>query len=348
MAQVQHEMARTGHPALRALIPQAAFGAETGGAQELSNLFGWTFSRGTVLYLRPPPGAPDDFWARYGDLFDPAPKLPEIDPLPILNTLPVIDMMKKAQAPANDFEHFIRLLGDAPRTEWSVSDELAGAVASVPTLHMNSWYDAGAARTLELFRRARTLATPANPVRHYAIIGPGQHCIGFFLGIREHTANTVIGERDLGDARYDFRGLYNRWYRHLLEGEENGVLDMPPLQYYLMGRNEWRSAAAWPIPGTRFTKFYLHSGGQANTRLGDGLLSVAEPRDEPPDRFTYDPASPCPRTADRCAPTACPGPRTRRATTKSPCPTGPSTSRSSKCGRTYSSTPPRPSPNPSR
>ncbi len=294
MARVQHEMARTGHPALRGLVPQAAFGADTGGAQELSNLFGWTFSRGTVVYLRPPPGSPDDFWARYGDLFDPAPKLPEIDPLPILDTLPLIDMMEKAGAPANDFEHFVRTLSDAPRTEWSVGDDLAGAVARIPTLHMNSWYDAGAARTLELFRRARALATPGNPVRHYAIIGPGQHCVGFFLGIREHTANTVIGERDLGDARYDFRGLYNRWYGHLLEGEENGVLDMPPLQYYLMGRNEWRSANAWPIPGTRFTKFYLHSGGGANSRLGDGVLSVAEPRDEPPDRFTYDPGFPVP------------------------------------------------------
>ena len=294
MAHVQHEMALTGHPGLRGLIPQAAFGADTGGAQELSNLFGWTLSRGTAIYLRPPPGSPDDFWARYGDLFDPSPKLPEIDPLPILNTLPVIDMMKKAQAPANDFEHFIKALSDAPRTEWEISDKLAGAVAPIPTLHMNSWYDAGAARTLELFRRARALEAAGNPVHHYALIGPGQHCVGFFLGIREHTENTVIGERGLGDARYDFWDLYIRWYRHLLGGEDNGVLDMPRLQYYLMGRNEWRAADAWPIPGTRFTRYYLHSGGGANSSVGDGTLTLSEPGDVPPDRFTYDPGFPVP------------------------------------------------------
>ena len=50
----------------------------------------------------------------------------------------------------------------------------------------------------------------------------------------------------------------------------------------------------WPLLGTSFTRLYLHSGGSANTRFGDGKLSEAEPRTEPPDQYTYDPADPVP------------------------------------------------------
>ncbi len=61
-----------------------------------------------------------------------------------------------------------------------------------------------------------------------------------------------------------------------------------------MGLNEWRSASRWPLPETQFTRYYLHSDGQANSRFGTGTLSITPPGDEPPGRFTYDPATPVP------------------------------------------------------
>lgn len=43
------------------------------------------------------------------------------------------------------------------------------------------------------------------------------------------------------------------------------------------------------------TEFYLHSGGKANTREGDGMLSPEPPgADQATDRFTYDPLNPVP------------------------------------------------------
>jgi putative CocE/NonD family hydrolase len=105
----------------------------------------------------------------------------------------------------------------------------------------------------------------------------------------------VVGTRDLGDARKDFWSLYLQWYAYWLKGEANAITDMPHVQYYLMGRNEWRSADAWPIPGTEFRRYYLHSGGAANGRYGDGTLMTKAPeREEPADTFVYDPASPVP------------------------------------------------------
>ncbi len=53
----------------------------------------------------------------------------------------------------------------------------------------------------------------------------------------------------------------------------------------------------WPLPQTQFTKFYLHSGGRANSSKGDGRLSTQAPGDEPADKFTYDPDDPTPSAA---------------------------------------------------
>ncbi len=50
-----------------------------------------------------------------------------------------------------------------------------------------------------------------------------------------------------------------RWHDHWLKGLPTGIMDEPPVKYWLMGANEWRSAADWPLPQTRWTRFYLRS-----------------------------------------------------------------------------------------
>jgi putative CocE/NonD family hydrolase len=51
----------------------------------------------------------------------------------------------------------------------------------------------------------------------------------------------------------------------------------------------------YPLPETKFEKWYLASGGQANTSNGDGRLTPEPPSaDCPPDRYTYDPGDPTP------------------------------------------------------
>ena len=39
-----------------------------------------------------------------------------------------------------------------------------------------------------------------------------------------------------------------------------------------MGKNEWQTHSDWPIPGTKYKKFYIHSKGKANSSNGDGIL----------------------------------------------------------------------------
>jgi putative CocE/NonD family hydrolase len=61
-----------------------------------------------------------------------------------------------------------------------------------------------------------------------------------------------------------------------------------------MGKNEWRGENEWPLARTKYTKYYLHSDGHANSRFGTGKLSLEQPGKEPPDRFVYDPRTPVP------------------------------------------------------
>jgi putative CocE/NonD family hydrolase len=82
---------------------------------------------------------------------------------------------------------------------------------------------------------------------------------------------------------------------------------MPKVQYYLMGKNVWRSADAWPLPRTELREYYLHSEGAANGRFGNGTLSTEPPSREPPDRYVYDPATPVPTTGGTFCCTNTPG-----------------------------------------
>src|SRR5690606_14168653 len=111
-----------------------------------------------------------------------------------------------------------------------------------------------------------------------------------------------FGEVDFGpDANRDMLARQLRWYNHYLKGEENGIDGEPPIEIFYMGANKWQHAQEWPLPGTKFTPFYLTGGGNANSARGDGALSTAEPSDAGVDRYTYDPNNPVPTVgANNC------------------------------------------------
>jgi putative CocE/NonD family hydrolase len=85
-----------------------------------------------------------------------------------------------------------------------------------------------------------------------------------------------------------------RWFDYWLRDEKNGVMDEPPISIFVMGDNQWRTEAEWPLARTRYTPYYLHSGGAANTLHGDGTLAPEGPSAEPVDTFVYDPRHPVP------------------------------------------------------
>jgi uncharacterized protein len=57
-----------------------------------------------------------------------------------------------------------------------------------------------------------------------------------------------------------------RWFDHWLAGNDTGFLAEPPVRLFVPGTGEWRQAAEWPLPQTRWTEFYLHQGGLARQK----------------------------------------------------------------------------------
>jgi putative CocE/NonD family hydrolase len=119
------------------------------------------------------------------------------------------------------------------------------------------------------------------------------------------------GEHGSSGATLD---LHLRWYDYWLKGLDSGIDREPPIRIYVMGADTWRDEYEWPLARTRFTKFYLHSGGKANSARGDGALSASPPGEgAPPDRFVYDPANPVGTLGGQMSThTAVWGPRDRR------------------------------------
>jgi predicted acyl esterase len=79
-----------------------------------------------------------------------------------------------------------------------------------------------------------------------------------------------------------------RWYDHWLKGHDTGIMDEPPVRYWLMGANEWHTAADWPLPQTRWTKFYLSSWEKLGT-VPPRLASEVGASAREPDVFTQMP-----------------------------------------------------------
>ena len=162
----------------------------------------------------------------------------------------------------------------------------------VPSLWFMSWYDISTGPNLALFNHLRKNARdPEVAENQFAVIAPTLHCAFW-----RSSEKTVVGERNLGDARFDYDGLIYSWFDYWLKGEENGILTKTPkVQYYTMGLNKWQSSETWPPEDTEMETFYLHSGGRANSVFGDGMLSTSLPgQEDHPDAFVYDPSFPVP------------------------------------------------------
>ncbi len=121
------------------------------------------------------------------------------------------------------------------------------------------------------------------------MIAPTLHC-----AYNRATENTVVGERNVGDARLNYDEQIYAWFDLWLKGEQNDFKETTPrVQYYTMGLNKWQKAEQWPPKAAEMTTFYLSSLGNANSLYGDGVLIMEPPSEKtPPDRFTYDPMNP--------------------------------------------------------
>jgi len=153
-----------------------------------------------------------------------------------------------------------------------------------PTVTVSGWYDVFLKQALDHVAAVKTLSASKQVRRHqYLIVGPWPH----YFGLR--------GDVDFGpQASINTAALQDKWYDYWLKGRQTGVDKWAPVRIFVMGRNQWRNEQEWPLGRTRYTPYYFHSQGSANTVDGDGELSTARPSREPTDRYEYDPQNPVP------------------------------------------------------
>jgi putative CocE/NonD family hydrolase len=162
---------------------------------------------------------------------------------------------------------------------------------SVPMLHISSWYDIFAEGAPNAYRSIRDRSHfPKARANQRLIMGPWAHLLPYDVPNSRGT-----GEIDFGDAALiDLRATLLDWFDYWLKDIDTGIMAGPPVTVFTMGENRWQQLADWPPPTATDVRWFLHSGGNANSVHGDGSLSTVPPNGEPPDRYTYDPNEPVP------------------------------------------------------
>ena len=194
--------------------------------------------------------------------------------------VPFADIPEKVFAGLNDqFQTYLR-----DQNVDSMRFDEAHPAVNVPVFQVTGWWDR-LIGTIDNYEGLINDGVEELRPQHRLVVGPWGH--------DSTTYTRDVGPIDYGpDAERSYAQMILRWYDATLKGIENGLTAEKPVQLFILNRNEWIGADAWPLPETQFTPMYLHSGGDANTVNGDGSLSFNTPEEETSDEFTYDPRDP--------------------------------------------------------
>ena len=287
----QWQAAMSGHPALKAITPTVTASdyhdgwVYQGGAFELSFNYSWTISTLILDGLsRRERGGDERVAGRRQAVYD------GIDAMADgFGRLP-LDSNEDIAAYAPYYAEW--LAHPTYDAFWEGLDvSRAHDRLAVPALHIGGWYDIFLKGTLGNFTGMRAnAATAAARSAQRLVLGPWNH--GGMRG-GNPIGEVDFGVRSTGDA-IDVDGLHLRWFDQWLRGVDGGFDREPPVRIFVMGRNQWRSEAEWPLARTDWQPWFFHSGGAANSLRGDGTLSRETPGGEPPDSYLYNPRNPTP------------------------------------------------------
>ena len=302
-AEEQHRMNAMHHPAFAAAVPRASGAGigRVGPYNEMGNHYrGGVFQNlwlswyhGSGFKYKPsfPPNLSREQMLRLAKYWNGQPQtIPKVNFDSAVWTLPAYQIMHDIGSAPSDLEDFMTWLPNDPRWK-TIEFGNEGDRNGAPALYINSWYDVSTGPNLAMFEyQTKNAANQAARDNTFMIIGPTSHCQ---MGNVE-SEQTIVGERNMGDARFDYRGFILRWYDHWLKGVDNGVTREPKVRVYTMGANRWRTYDAWPPREAQPVTYYLDSDGGANTRTGNGRLTTGRPPRPARDRYTYDPLKPTP------------------------------------------------------
>ena len=191
--------------------------------------------------------------------------------------------------------------------QWSIEEHFSNI--AIPMLQVGGWYDIFNGGTLRNYMGAKAhAASEAARTKQHLLIEIGGHA-----GFGRRIGDVDFGPHALENAYTD---VILDWYDFLFKDIRNQFATEKPVKVFTMGANEYRQEDDWPPPQAQPTKYFLHSGGKANSLRGDGSLAASAPKSDPSDSYVYNPANPVPTVG---GPLCCdakhmePGPRDQRS-----------------------------------
>jgi len=227
-------------------------------------------------------------------LFDLAERAPPVDWAKQFWHLPTIDLIKSAGGPRGIFADSMPVPTGGAMMKRTPNDPAwyKGGLwhdnmpLDIAGLWFMSWYDVSVGPNVAMYNHVRKTSKAGD--KQWMIIAPVAHC-----SYTRATEHTVVGERDMGDARFLYQPLVYDFFDQFLKNDNLHPMDtVPKVRYYVMGLNQWKTSDVWPPKDAQPMTFYLGSGGSANTANGDGTLSLRAPKKDTPDLFAYDPLKP--------------------------------------------------------
>lgn len=284
----QHALAISNPPGLKAMVPVDAvanagyFGMRNGGAFEL-RFMNWIFAMTSAAGSR----ASRDPGTRA--LLEETGK----NIRQYLLNLPVRKGMTPIRLAPEYEDWLVYAMGHGENDGYwkqpgfGVIDQMA-TYKDVPVYLIGGWYDSWARQTTMTYMAlAKNKKSPDK-----MILGPWIH------GAHTRSAN---GQVDFGPAAaINGLELRLRWYDRWLRNIQNGVENEAPVKIFVMGGGSeaktpdgrhlhggvWRDEREWPLARTRFTPYYLHTGGS---------LSMEKPEEaKSQTNYDFDPHNPVP------------------------------------------------------
>jgi predicted acyl esterase len=150
----------------------------------------------------------------------------------------------------------------------------------VPVYNYGGWYDIFGQGNIDNFVGLQSVGGGLAAGNQKLIMGPWAH--GKVEEVKYPTDSVVNATEEA-----------MRWFDYWLKGKDNGIMEEPPVRYYVMGDvtntqapgNEWRTALSWPVPA-KTTSYFLRPGGALSEKM------AVEP--ESVDTYIYDPKKPVP------------------------------------------------------
>ena len=146
---------------------------------------------------------------------------------------------------------------------------------NVPCLTIGSWFDFMNQGSIASFHGRQEKGGPNSRGKQYLVIGPWLHG-----GAKGNKIGELVFPEN---AAMPAEGSMVRWFDHWMKGIDNGVDRDPPVRYYVMGTNVWRTAKTFP-PSSKAVSYFL---------AADGKLTETPPTSETGEtRYVSDPLHP--------------------------------------------------------